>query len=124
MPRSKKYIVTIYIIDLRLLALIGVNDWEKRNRQKIIINASFDYDARQAVKSDQLGDTIDYKKVKQSIIRLIEKTQFQLLEKLVAAVLELIIQDPRVIQARVKIDKPGALRFAKSVAIEMTYPQS
>ena len=123
MPSINKRIATIHIADLKLRAVIGVNEWEKRKRQNIIITAMIEYDATRAVKSDHVRDAMDYKKVKQSIIQLIKKNHYQLLEKLVAAVLDLIMRNPKVIRANVRIDKPLALRFAQSVAIEMNSRQ-
>ncbi len=113
-------IARIHIRDLRLRAIIGVHDWERRERQDIVVNVFLTFDAASAVGSDDLKDTIDYKKLKQEIMRLAERSRFFLLEKLVAAVLDLALDDPRVLEATVRIDKPLALRFADSVSLEMT----
>lgn len=109
----------IRITDLHLRTIIGTNDWERDHKQDIIINISLEFDAAAAAKSDRLSDTVDYKKITKSIIRFVEKSRFQLLEKLTAQVLRIVMEDKRVISASVRIDKPNALRFAKSVSLEL-----
>ncbi|MCC6759345.1 MAG: dihydroneopterin aldolase [Candidatus Omnitrophica bacterium] len=109
---------TIRITDLTLEAIIGINSWERTTKQEVIINITLDFDSSKAAKSDNIKDTLDYKDLKKSIMTLVESSKFMLLEKLVERVLDLIMKDPKVLKATVRIDKPRALRFAKSVSIE------
>ena len=111
---------TIYITDLRLRCIIGANDWERDHKQDVVINIDIEFDATKSSESDDLKDTLDYKTVTKKIIEEVEASQFFLLEKLVSKVLDIICEHPLVEEARVKIDKPGALRFADSVSIELT----
>ena len=109
---------TIRITDLTLEAIIGINSWERTTKQEVIINITLDFDSSKAAKSDNIKDTLDYKDLKKSIMTLVESSKFMLLERLVERVLDLIMKDPKVTHATVRIDKPRALRFAKSVSIE------
>jgi len=109
---------TIRITDLKLKAIIGINAWERTTRQEVIINLAIDFNSSKAAKSDNIKDTVDYKALKKSIMILVEGSKFLLLEKLVESVLDLIMKDTKVLKATVKIDKPKALRFAKSVSLE------
>ena len=115
---------TIRITDLTLEAIIGINTWERTTKQEVIINLALEFDSSKAAKSDNIKDTVDYKSLKKSIINLVESSKFMLLERLVESVLDLIMKDPKVIKATVKIDKPRALRFAKSVSIESSRSKS
>lgn len=115
---------TIRITDLKLKAIIGINPWERKNKQDVIINLSLDFDAKKASQSDNIHDTVDYKALKKRIILLVKGSKFFLLEKLVEEVLTLTMQDPKVLKATVRIDKPKALRFAKSVSIESSRTKS
>ena len=112
-------LATIKITDLSLRTIIGGNDWERNTRQDVIINVTFDYDASRAVDSDAMEDAVDYKRLKRRIIEEVEKSRFHLLEKLTSRVLEIVMEDTRVLSAKVRIDKPAALRFAKTVSVEM-----
>lgn len=108
----------IRITDLKLKAIIGINDWERKQRQDVIVNLSFEFDSSKAAQRDDIHYTIDYKALKKDIMALIKNSEFFLLEKLVEKVLDLIMRDQRIQNATVRIDKPRALRFAKSVSVE------
>lgn len=108
----------IRITDLKLKTIIGIYDWERKIKQAIIINISLEFDASKAAKTDSIKDTVDYKSLKKRIIDLVEGSHYCLLEKLVEEILNLIMADPKILNATVKIDKPKALRFAKSVSVE------
>ena len=109
----------IRITDLKIKTIIGINAWERNTKQDIIINAIIEYDAARAVKSDKITDTIDYKTITKKIIAKVKGSKYFLLEKLTAEVLNLILSERNVISATVRIDKPKALRFAKSVSVEL-----
>jgi len=111
---------TIQITDLLLRTIIGTNDWERDKPQDIVLNISIEYDARKATRSDNIRHTVDYKSLTKKIIQLVENSRFFLLEKLTDTVLDIILKTDGVRAATVRIDKPNALRFAKSVSITMT----
>lgn len=107
----------IRIKNLRLRTIIGTNNWERKVLQDVIINVKVNYDGSTAAKSDNIEDTINYKKLTKEIISLTENSQFRLLESLAQNILDLIMKDKRVQKAKVEIDKPQALRFADSVSV-------
>jgi len=109
----------IIIRDLKLRAIIGTFPEERREKQDIIINLEILTDLRAAGKSDELTDTVDYKTMKQNIIAMVEASKFQLIERLAEEIANIVLQDKKVIGTRVIIDKPGALRFASSAAVEI-----
>ena len=109
----------IRIKDLKLRAVIGVEEWEKNVKQDIVINIKLEFDASKAAASDDLEDTIDYKALKLKIIDLVENSAFQLVEKLAGEILKLCMSDDKVQAARVEVDKPHALRFAESVSLTL-----
>jgi D-erythro-7,8-dihydroneopterin triphosphate epimerase len=112
----------IHIRDLSLRCIIGLYPEERTNMQDIIINVMMDTDLRAAGKSDQLEDTVNYKAIKLNILDFVENSSFQLIESLAEGIATICLQDARVQSATVTIDKPGALRFCKSVAVEITRP--
>ena len=114
---------TIRITNLKLRTIIGVNEWERDLKQDVVINISLTYDAAKASKSDNLKDTIDYKAITKKIIKMVEASNFLLLEKLADIILQIVLDDPRVKEATVRVDKPLALRFADSVSVELTKKQ-
>ncbi len=109
----------IEIRNLHLRTFIGFKDEEQEKRQDVLINAAIEYDAAAAAADDAVGRALDYKAITKAIIGHVEGSRFLLLEKLVRDVLEIIHQHPEVRCARVTADKPGALRFAESVALTL-----
>jgi len=110
----------IRIKNLRLRALIGLYEWERKAKQEVVVNVEFEFDGEKAARTDAIDDSIDYKALTKKIIAEVEESQFQLLEALSNHVLNLVMADSRVKRARVEIDKPGALRFAESVSVVAT----
>ena len=74
----------------------------------------------QAAVSDSIDDTVDYKALTKKIIEKVENSSFFLIEKLTKVILDIVMEDPLVEEASVKVDKPHALRFADSVSIELS----
>ncbi len=109
----------IQIRDLLLRTIIGVNDDERRNRQDVLINITLDVDTRAAGRSDDLEQTVNYRSLAKQIIALVEGSQFYLVEKLAAEIVALCLADERVARAHVTVEKPGALRFARSVGVSI-----
>ena len=112
----------ITIRDLALRCIIGLYPEERTNKQDVIINITMDTDLRAAGKSDALEDTVDYKTIKLNILDFVENSRFQLIESLAEGIANICLADKRIVSATVTLDKPGALRFARSVAVEITRP--
>ena len=112
----------IQISDLLLRTIIGINDEERDKKQDVLINLTMQVDLRNAGRSDDISDAVNYRTITKEIIDLIENSQFQLVEKMADEVAKICLKDKRVQLAIVRIEKPGALRFARSVgvAIERT----
>lgn len=109
----------IYIRDLALRCIIGVYPEERDEKQDVLINVVLECDHSAAVQSDQIGDTVDYKGIKQRIIQLVETSNFHLIETMADRIAETCLFDQKVQSATVTVDKPTALRFARSVAVEI-----
>lgn len=110
----------IFIRDLALRCIIGIFPEERREKQDVVINVEMHCDLHKAGKSDDLKDTVDYKSIKKSILRLVEASHFQLIESLAEKIAAIALGEDKVQQVVVTIDKPGALRFAKASAVEIT----
>lgn len=110
----------IYIRDLLLRCIIGIYPEEREKKQDVIINVELDCDSfLKAAQSDDIDDAVNYKTITKEIIKLVEKSDYLLIERLAEEISALCLADKRVQLAKVSIDKPGALRFARSVAVEI-----
>ena len=110
----------IFIRELAHRCIIGIYPEERREKQDIVINVEMHADLRRAGRSDNLSDTVNYKAIKKSILKLVEESGFQLIEALAEGIADIALANEKVQQVVVTIDKPGALRFAKSSAVEIT----
>jgi D-erythro-7,8-dihydroneopterin triphosphate epimerase len=110
----------IFIRDLALRCIIGLYPEERTNKQDVIINVTMETDLRAAGKSDDLNDTVDYKAIKLAILDFVENSSFNLIESLAEGIAEICLKDSKVQSATITIDKPGALRFCRSVAVKVT----
>jgi len=117
---KEKYMDRIFIRDLALRCIIGIYPEERREKQDIVINVEMHCDLRKAGRSDDLNDTVDYKAIKKAILKLVEESGFQLIESLAESIADIALASDKVQTVVVAIDKPGALRFAKSSAVEIT----
>jgi len=111
---------TVRIKNLSLETIVGTNDWERKNRQEVIVNITFDIDASRAVQSDELDDTCNYRSLTKKIIKAVEESDFFLLEKLTDHILKIVMVDEKVLKATVEVDKPKALTHSDSVSIAMS----
>ena len=109
----------ILIKDLLLRTIIGINPEERRNRQDVLINIVLHADTHAAGVSDDIEDAVNYRTITKQVIELVESSQFYLVEKLAAQIAAICLRDRRVTQVRVRVEKPGALRFARSVGVEI-----
>ena len=110
----------IRIKDLLIRTYIGFNPDELVNKQDVIINIEIEVDIPDStLKNDEPIDIFDYKIITKKVIKLVQEGRFKLLEVLTNNILDLIMENEKVKWARVEVDKPHALRFAKSVSIEM-----
>lgn len=109
----------IFIRDLTLRCIIGIYPEERREKQDLTINIEMHADLRSAGRSDDLVDTVNYKAVKKAVVALVEGSHFQLIESLAERIAAIALEQERVQRVVVTIDKPGALRFARSAAVEV-----
>ncbi len=107
----------VHIRDLTLRVIVGIYPEEKREKQDITINISMDANLAKASASDDIADTVDYKAIKKKIISKLETTSFNLIERVAECVAEICLADSMVERVVVTVDKPGALRFARSAAV-------
>lgn len=109
----------ILIKDLVARCIIGVGDDERREKQDVVINIVLSMDLRTAGQTDLLDDSVDYRALKKRIVRMVEESEYHLVEALAEHIAEMCLEDARVQEARVTVEKPSALRFARSVGVEI-----
>jgi FolB domain-containing protein len=109
----------IVISDLAARCVIGVDEDERKDKQDVVINLTLFTDISAAARSDRLEDAVDYRALRTDVVEMVERSQFYLLETLAEAIAGVCLKNRRVESVCVRVDKPGALRFARSVAVEI-----
>lgn len=109
----------IHIRELHARCIVGIFPHEREVRQDVFLNITLEADLKKACRSDRIEDTVDYKGLKRAILEMVEQSEFYLIERLAEAVAEICLGHPAVERVTVSVDKPGALRFARSVAVEI-----
>ena len=106
-------------MDLLLRCIVGINDDERTQEQDVVVNITLYGDLSAAVRSDCIRDTVNYKAIKKRVIAMVERSEYFLVEALAGRIADICLGDARVERVRVKLEKPGALRFARSVGVEI-----
>ncbi len=110
----------VFIKDLLVRGILGINAKERVQRQDILVNVVMWADTRPAARSDDIADAVNYRTVAKAIIEHVENGQPFLVERLVDEIAQLCFEiDARIQAVEVSVEKPGALRFARSVGVRI-----
>tara|TARA_Y100001954_G_C15523342_1_gene460437 strand:- start:83 stop:454 length:372 start_codon:yes stop_codon:yes gene_type:complete len=107
----------IFLSEIKIETTVGIWEWEKRIKQTVIIDIEMSADIKRAASTDDINDTLNYKAVAKSVRKLVEESQFQLVETMAEKISELILTEHDVDWVKVKVNKPGAIRGSKGVGI-------
>lgn len=109
----------ILIKDLLLRGIVGINDWEREKQQDILVNITLFGDLRPAGESDDIADSVNYRTITKQVVQHVESSARFTVEALAADIARICLEALGVERARVRVEKPGALRFARSVGVEI-----
>ena len=109
----------IFIKDLRARGIIGVNDWEREKAQEILINVTVFTDTRRAGETDRIEDSVDYRALAKKVQAHAESAARYTVEALANDLANLCLEVAGVEKVIVRVEKPGAVRFAASVGVEV-----
>ena len=109
----------VIIKNLLARGIIGVYDWERDKPQEILINITLYGDLNQAGDSDDIEDSINYKTVAKGALKLAENCQRLTVEALAHDIASFCLETAGVEKVLVRVEKPGAVRFAESVGVEI-----
>jgi dihydroneopterin aldolase len=115
---------TIFLSDLRVDTVIGIWDWERKIRQTISIDLEMGTDIARAAKSDAIENTLNYTKVAKRIQQFVADSEFQLVETLAEHIAQIILAEFEVPWVRVRVNKPGAIRGARDVGVQIRRPRA
>jgi len=109
----------IIIRDLQFRCVLGIDRDERREKQDVLAQITLHLDLRRAGRTDAIADTLDYKVLKKEILSMAETSRFHLIEALAQRMAEICLAHDDVKQVDIEVEKPGALRFARTVAVKI-----
>lgn len=93
----------VHIENLTFKCIIGILDFERKKRQRVIVNISFDYEFKNK-------SFIDYTEVSNLVKRTMKERKFELLEDAVETLARIIKQNYEIENLKLKISKPDILK--------------
>lgn len=109
----------ILVKDLLARCILGVTAEERREKQDVLISVALSLDLAPAGHSDRVEDGVNYRPIKKRVLAVAESSQYHLVEALAERIAAECLEEPRVQEVEVTVEKPSALRFARSVAVEI-----
>lgn len=109
----------IFIKDLLARGIIGIREWEREQEQDILINVTVYTDTLRAAETDDIKDCVDYSALAKKIQSHAETAKRLTVEALANDLAKLCLETPLVRKAVIRVEKPGAVKFAKSVGVEV-----
>ncbi|MBN4079394.1 dihydroneopterin aldolase [Beggiatoa alba] len=107
----------IFLHDLTIETIIGIYDWERKEKQSIILDLDMGADIAAAARTDAIEDTLNYKAVAKRLIDFVGDSEFQLVETLAERVAEIVLNEFDVKWVRLRVNKKGAVRYAGDVGV-------
>ena len=109
----------IFLHGLAVECIIGFIEWERRIKQTVVLDVEMPVDCAHAAKSDEVADTLDYKKVAKRLLAFVGESQFNLVETLAEQIARVVVTEFGVSWVKVRLNKQGAIRGARDVGIEI-----
>ncbi|MEL6198833.1 MAG: dihydroneopterin aldolase [Pseudomonadota bacterium] len=109
----------VVIEGLEITCVIGAWEWERHITQKLVVDLALDTDITAAAASDGLADAVNYAAVAERVEAYVVETQAVLIERLAEGIAQLVLAEFGVSRVCVRVAKPGAVRAARTVAIEI-----
>lgn len=109
----------VFIRDLRIETIIGIYDWERVTPQTVRLDLDMGWDNRAPAAGDDIDKALDYKTVSHRIADYIRESQFLLVETMAEKIAEIVLGEFGSPWVRVRVAKPGAVKGAAEVGVEI-----
>ena len=107
----------VYIRGLVVRAIIGIEQREREEPQPIRVDVEMAADTAKAAATESIDDALNYRSVAKAIKAHIEAHPYQLVETLAERLAALIREEFGVPWVRLRVGKPGAVRFSEEVGV-------
>lgn len=107
----------IFLGGLEIDTVIGIYDWERTIKQKIILDIEMGFDIKKAATTDDIAYALDYKTVSDRIVAFVEGSEFLLVETLIENIAEILLKEFGIPWLKITLNKKGAISRARDVGI-------
>ena len=107
----------IYIHELEIETVIGIYDWERKQKQIVSIDLEMATDIRSSAEIDSIERALDYKAISKRLIDFVEGSEFFLVETLAEQIAHLVLSEFDVPWLKLRLGKPGAVRGSRDVGV-------
>jgi dihydroneopterin aldolase len=108
---------TVYIHGLTVETTIGIFDWERTIKQKVVLDIEMAVDIRASAANEDIDRTVSYKDVSDRLLAFITASEFLLVETMAEEIAALVLNEFPVPFVRLKLGKPGAVPEAQDVGV-------
>jgi dihydroneopterin aldolase len=110
---------TVFVRGLEARVILGVDEPERKDRQTVVLDLDLACDARAAAAKDDVEDALNYRTVAKAVLAFLEKSRYRLVETLAERLAEHLMKTQGVSWIRLRVSKPGAVRFSREVGVEI-----
>jgi 7,8-dihydroneopterin aldolase/epimerase/oxygenase len=109
----------IFLRGLQVECIIGFIEWERRIKQTVVIDLELPVDCARAAETDEVGSTVDYKRVAKRVIAFVEASEFKLVESLAHKIAMTVLEEFDLAWVKLSVNKPGAIRGSRDVGVSI-----
>ena len=110
---------TVFIRNLVIQTIIGIHPAERTTPQTVLVSLELETETTTAAADDDIGNALDYERLAQRVREFVSQAEFQLIETLAERLASLVLEDLRVTQVSVEVQKPGAIPNAETVGVRI-----
>ena len=107
----------IFLGGLEIETVIGIYDWERSIKQKIVLDIEMAFDIQKAAATDDIAHTLDYKAVSDRIVAFVEASEYYLVETLIEEIAKILLTEFPTPWVKIKLNKKGAISKAHDVGL-------
>ena len=110
----------LFLPNFQALISLGIHDFEKQARQRVIVNVDLYIDPNGKIEHDSIRETVDYDFVRSTVMEVAESGHFHLQETFCERILDICLKKSGVIAVRVSCEKPDIYPDCESVGFEIS----
>ena len=114
---------SVIMSEIEVLCSIGLHDFEKQARQRVLIDLEVALDPAREPSSDQVEDTLDYDVIREGVICIASERHHDLQETLARRILDFTMSLKDVVGVTVTTSKPDVYPDCRAVSYRISSGQ-